>query len=227
MQFEVKLTLDGLMTLIAGLIAFIAVMIQIRSSSGQLRDQLEAQRDAERQEQERQRRVVANAVLFEIDGLYRYLLRDVRNFLRDVNPETENLKGLEAKPGRTNPFVVFEGNVYRIGELEQTAAADVVRFYMGARAYFSALERYDTSRDRYLSNPSDHEVEDLTRQYLGMVKRAIPPLIVIAHRTCKELCGILDITFQGPDIAVAAEDMDALREEITKMGDGAIFEPGS
>ena len=227
MQFEAKLTLDGLITLIAGLIAFIAVMIQIRSSSGQLRDQLQAQRDAERQEQERQKRVVASAVLFEIDGIYRYLLRDVRNFLRDVNPETENLKGLEAKPARTNPFAVFEGNVHRIGELEGVVAADVVRFYMGARACFSALERYDASRDRYLSNPTDQEVEDLTRQYLGMVKNTIPPLIVIAHRTCQELCGILSITFKAPDIAVAVEDMDALREEITKMGDGAIFEPGS
>jgi hypothetical protein len=40
MQFETKLTLDGLMTLIAGIIAFVAVIIQIRSSSKQLHDQM-------------------------------------------------------------------------------------------------------------------------------------------------------------------------------------------
>jgi len=47
------------------------------------------------------------------------------------------------------------------------------------------------------------------------------------RRKLAELCRILSITFKAPDIAVAVEDMDALREEITKMGDGAIFEPGS
>jgi hypothetical protein len=224
MQFEAKLTLDGLMTLIAGIIAFAAVIIQIRCSSKQVRDQIRAQRDAEREEQERQKRVVAGALLFEIDGLYRWLLRDVRDFLRDVNPETEELSGLEAKPVGTNPFVVFEGNAGRVGELEGPLVENVVRFYMGARAGLYMIERYDGARTRYLAEPSA-EREDLARQCLENVKRGIPPLIVIAYEACRQLCELLTIEFKVPRIAVATENMDALRQEITKMGYGEIFEP--
>jgi hypothetical protein len=225
MQFEAKLTLDGLMTLVAGLIAFTAVIIQIRSSSKQVEDQIKAQRDAEREERERQKRVVASGILFEIDGLYRWLLRDVRNFLRDVDPEKEDLRLLEAKPSGTNPFVVFAANAGRIGELHEPIAENVVRFYMGAQASLYGIERYDKARDRCLADPSE-EWEDLARQWLGNVKRGLPPLIVIAYNVCQQLCVVLSIRFQAPRIAVAAEDMEAVRQEITKMGDGVMFEPG-
>jgi hypothetical protein len=217
-------TPDGVMTLIAGLIAFAAVIIQIRSSSGQLRDQIRAQRDAEREEQERQRRIVARALLFEIDGLYRWLLRDVRDFLRGVNAKTETLSGLEAKPVGASPFVVFDANAARVGELEEPLVENVVRFYMGARACLYAIERYDGARTRYMAGATT-ENEDLARQWLENVQKGIPPLILIAYKVSRDLCEALSIKFEAPRIAVAAENMDALRQEITKMGYGEIFEP--
>ena len=71
-----RFTPDGDLTLVAAAIAFIAVIIQIRSSSKQVQDQIKAQRDAEREEQERQKRAVATAILFEIDLIYRSMIRD-------------------------------------------------------------------------------------------------------------------------------------------------------
>ncbi len=223
-----SLSADGLAmictTLFAAAFGFLAVVLQIRSSYMTFSLQVEADAATRREEQQRQKRVVATGVLFEIDGLYRYLLRDVRSFLQDVNPETENLRGLEVKPGRTNPFVVFEGNVNRIGELDASVAESVVHFYSGARAYFSVLERYDMSRDLYMADPTNQEREDLTRQYLGMIKKTIPSLTLIAHSTSKQLCTILSINFEAHRIAVAAENLDTLRDEITRMGDGGIFD---
>jgi hypothetical protein len=220
-----RFTPDGDLTLVAALIAFIAIIIQIRSSSKQVQDQIKAQRDAEREERGRQKRVVASAILFEIDGLYRWLLRDVRDFLRDVDPEKEDVRLLDAKPAGTNPFVVFAANAGRIGELDEPIVENVVRFYMRAQASLYGIERYDKARERYLSQPSA-EWADLAQQWLGNVKRGLPPLILIAYEVCQQLCAVLSIRFQALRIAVAAEDVGAVRREITKIGDGAMFEAG-
>lgn len=224
MQFEAKLTLDGLMTLIAGIIAFGAVIIQIRSSSKQVQEQIKAQRVAAEAEQERQIHVVARALLFEIDGIYRWLLRDVRNFLRDVEPETEDLKLVEAKPVGTNPYVIYEGNASRLGELDELSVENVVRFYMGAQACLYSIKRYDDARGRYLANQTE-ETEDFARQWLGNVKNSIPPLIIIVHEVCQRLCTLLSVEFEAPRIAVAGEDMDSVKQEIIKIGDGGIYAP--
>jgi hypothetical protein len=223
-----SLTADGLAmiwaTLFAAACGFLAVVWQIKSSYLTFARQLEFDAATRLDEQQRQKRVVATSILFEIDGFYRYLLRDVRSFLQHVNPEGEDLRGLEVKPGRINPFVVFEGNVSRIGELDTSVAESIVQFYSGARAYFSGLERYDMSRDLFVADPANQGREDLTRQYLGMIKKTIPSLTLIAQRCSKQLCTILSINFEAPRIAVAAENVDALVEEITKMGDGGIFD---
>ena len=241
MQFEAKLTLDGLMTLIAGVIAFVAVIIQIRSSSKQVQEQIRAQRDAEREEREREKRVVASAILFEIDGLYRWFLRDVRNFLRDVDPDKEDLSLLEAKPAPANQAVVFAANAGRIGELDEPIVENVVRFYMSVQAVLYGIDRFDEARRRYLAASSEGpehddrqwleksagymQLEDFARQWLGNVKKGLPPLIVIAYNVCQQLCTVLSISFEAPRIAVADEDMHAVRQEIIKTGDGAMFEP--
>jgi hypothetical protein len=217
-------TPDGVMTLAAGVIAFVAVIIQIRSSSKQVQDQIKAHRDAEQEERERQKRAVASAILFEIDSSYRYLLRDVREFLRTVDPEKEELRTLGIKP-LVARFPVLDANAVRIGDLGEHAAADVVWFYSGIRAYLASLDAFALSHEQWLGKPDDALLEHKTRAYLSHAKNTIPSLIYLAHEVSRELCRISSRPFKSPSIAVAAEDMNALREEITKMGDGAIFEP--
>jgi hypothetical protein len=131
MQFEAKLTLDGIMTLVAGVIAFIAVIIQIRSSSKQVQDQMKAQRDAEREEQERQMQSVATAVLFEIDHVYR-LISD------QVHADDFNIRYL-IPPNR---FIVFEANAGHLGSLGSDLARAIVRFYGEAGRYFLGSQQH-------------------------------------------------------------------------------------
>lgn len=131
MQFEAKLTLDGLMTLIAGVIAFAAVIIQIRSSSRQLRDQIKAQRDAEREEQERQKQSVATAILIEIDHVYRLISDQVHADDFDIH--------YLIPPNR---FVVFEANAGYLGSLGSDLAQTIVRFYGEAVRHFLASQQY-------------------------------------------------------------------------------------
>jgi hypothetical protein len=233
---------DGDLTLVAGAIAFVAVIFQIRSSSKRVQNQIEAQHRAQKEEQDRQKRVVASGILFEIDGLYRWLLRDVRDFLRDVDPEKEDLTWLEAKAVPTSQFAVFAANAGRIGELDEPIVENAVRFYMSVQAISYGIERYDEARRRYLAARSHEgedirrrllenfmgnvEFEDPARQWLGNVKRGLPPLVLIAYNVCQQLCAVLSISFEAPRIAVAAEDMHAVRQEIIKAGGGTIFEHG-
>jgi sensor domain CHASE-containing protein len=106
MQFEAKLTLDGLMTLVAGVIAFIAVIIQIHSSSKQLQDQMDAQRDAEQDELERKKRAVATAIDFEIDSIYRTFVRSVKALFESAASEHDFAQRLVGKGIEWLPFTV-------------------------------------------------------------------------------------------------------------------------
>jgi hypothetical protein len=132
MQFETKLTLHGLMTLIAGIIAFAAVIMQVRSSSKQVRDQIKAQRDAEHDEQKRQKLAVAKALLTEIDHFVLFHVRPLIN----KEPGREFVKFLD-----DTPFTVFQANAYRLGEMESETARTVVHFYGLASEHVASLRR--------------------------------------------------------------------------------------
>ena len=230
MQFEAKLTLDGLMTLFAGLIAFAAVIIQIRSSSGQLRDQIRAQRDADREEQERQKKAVATAILFEIDGFYRAYLRDPRDLLARIGSTKDSLPGIRLAV--FNPFPVYVGNSSKIGELDVEKVQGVVHFYGVATSYLSILQDYKNSLERVdrakfvsmtprgsgdFSSLAD---EAEARLNLRHVKEALPELIKFTWLVCHKLCGFTDVKFEFPIIGVAAEQI-SIQDFTTSVGNNA------
>jgi hypothetical protein len=95
------------------------------------------------------------------------------------------------------------------------------------RAYLTSLDNFALSHERWLSEPGNTQREQMTRMFLLDMKNAIPSLIYLAHEASKELCIILSKKFETPTLAIAGEDMGALQEEITRMGDGQIFERGS
>ena len=225
-----SLSIDGLATigttLVAAATGFLAILYQIRSSSIQLREQMADQHLASAAETERQKRAVASAILFEIDGTYRFLLRDVRDFLRAVDPANVDLRTLAVKSFAVR-FPILDANAGKIGDLSEETVANVVGLYSCLNAYLISLDNFARSHERWLSEPDNRLLEEHTREYLSHVKNTIPSLICTAHETSRELCNILSRKFESPWIAIAAENMDALREEITKMGDGEIFEPES
>ena len=222
MQFEAKLTLDGLMTLVAGVIAFSAVIIQIRSSSKQLRDQIKAQRDAERDERERQTKAVATAILFEIDGFYAGYLRQPRDFLAGKDIEKDELP-LFTSIG-TNPFPVYQGNTGKIGELPVERVQAVVGCFREADRMVSYFNDYESSfeRERQLwSNigKSISVAEDKAdrraygdqlrraRTQLARIKDALPEVIKLTYLVCHTLCQFTGVPFEYPRIVVAAEKL--------------------
>src|ERR1700685_3895301 len=77
--FVAKLTLDGLVTFVGGLLAVFAVLYQIRRADRGLQKQLNAEKYGRRDEARERQRRVAVALLFEINS---YWAGDVRNLLK-------------------------------------------------------------------------------------------------------------------------------------------------
>jgi len=207
MQFEAKLTLDGLMTLIAGLIAFAAVIWQIRSSSKQVQDQIKAQRDAEREEQERQKRAVATAILFEIDLIYRSMIRDTGEAIQN-----EKAVGGEfvVKPHSLH-FAVYEGNASKIGQLPANIGQDIVEFYGSATRFLITLQAYSDAVRNAHEAPSNIDWRGMASQYREHTVKAIPWVRLLSYMVSRRLCEYAGVEFTAPTIAVAAENLTHLQ----------------
>jgi hypothetical protein len=141
MLYDLKLTLDGLMTLAAGVIAFIAVMIQVRRSSHEVQRQLNAEKELRSDEQEREKRSLASALLLEIDHFYRgFLCRSLKLAQgatgKDVGSDMAFAIGI------SSPLDIYEGNTSKIGILGPEATTAVIRFYKMAWELTELWQRY-------------------------------------------------------------------------------------
>ena len=213
MQFEAKLTLDGLMTLIAGIIAFAAVIIQIRSSSKQVRDQIRAQRDADREEQERQRKAVATAILFEIDDFYYFHLRGVHGYLEGIARKGELLEVVRIPPSL---FDVYRGNTPMLGDLPDEVVEVVVHFYSKAEQFLALREDYRAERERH-AEPASHPDDRKEKTLFGHLRDSLPGLKRAAYAACERLCGFTGVEFKAPRIAIAAEEIAILNRETERI----------
>lgn len=133
-QLGRSLSVDGLAmigtTLVAAAIGFLAILLQVRSSSKQLRDQIREQRDAERTEQERQKKAVASALLLEIDNFYlRHLIdREIgAKVWRQLDANRQTVEVLKLIIGA--PFVIFEASADRLRELDESTSRAVIASY--------------------------------------------------------------------------------------------------
>jgi uncharacterized protein YjeT (DUF2065 family) len=213
MQSEAKLTLDGLMTLVAGIIAFVAVIIQIRSSSHQVRDQIRAQRDAEQAERERQKKAIATALLFEIDDFYRYHVRGAYDRL-DGKARSRELPEVVRIP--QSRFAVYEGNTPRLGELPHDLVEAVVHFYSKAEHLFAMREDYRAERER---GPANILLPQGTKAFtlMGHIRDFLPGLTLAAYIACEGLSGFADVKFEPLRIAIAGEDVAALNRNTERI----------
>lgn len=182
---EWKLTLDGLMTLIAGVIAFTAVIIQIRSSSKQLQEQMKAQRGGQREEQERQKQSVATAILFEIDSIYAQFV----DFAEDRSLLPESLG---------TGFPVFTGNAMQLGLLDHDTVAAVVRFYGEIKEHFLTAQALaarlrsiaDKQASFSLGDPRLGTILSIQERQKRNAQDGIAQLGPLARDACSRLCAV-------------------------------------
>jgi|GEM_PF-694174 hypothetical protein len=212
------LSVDGLAmvgtTLFAAATGFLAVLFQIRSSSKQLREQMRTQRDAEREEQERQKKAVATGILFEIDNFYVYHVGGAYDYIREVLQRRE-LPEVARIP--SSLFSMYQGNTGRLGDLPNEVVRVVVDFYSKAAQFLAVREDYRAEHERHLDLRFEHPDNWKTVTLCGHVRDFFPGLARAAYIACEKLCDVAGLEFKPPSIAVASADIAALNRETERI----------
>jgi len=197
-------TFQGVATLVGAFVALVAVMWQVRSSSKHLRDQIAAQRVAEEDERERQRRAIATAILFEIDSFCLFELDlDVR-YLARWDPDSNSLPSPAGL--RTNVTEIYKGISPLFGSLNAVSVSAIVKFYSMVGMYEGLWHRYQYSLDM-LRNPTNSAVEidpesllNDVRAQLKTIRDLIPEIRKLAENVTNSVareCGVEELLSKG------------------------------
>jgi len=222
-SFDAKLTLDGLMTLAGGVIAFLAVLLQNRNTRIQVDRQLAAEREARAEEARARSRAVGVAILFEIDHFYRFYIQDVMSLLER---RTEAKHPVVIKAPAPMSFPVYFGNCSHLGDLPGRLVEAVVHFYGIAQGYVSELRERAQIYEVGIRDGSPRALE-FPEALLPRVQKHCEALVPLAFLTCGLLCAYVDETFETPTVAVA-DDRHVTEErcEFLRIGVGQLRTPG-
>lgn len=200
------LSLETTVVLFVGLIAFLAVMIQV-----------EAERNARTEETEGQNKAVTRAILFEIDSIFPSMIRETGKALEDT-PNREFV----VKP-HSLWFPVYEGNSGNLGRLPADRVQEIVQVYGGLRRYLVTLEQYYSA---VINLHAAHDERGVDWQKLALGYRtelvsATPILTLMIYNASKYLCEYAGVKFESPTVAVAAEDVDLLIKKVGQTASSA------
>jgi len=199
---------DGALTLVAGVIAFIAVVIQIRSSSKQVENQIKAQRDSDREEQERQKKAVAAALLSEIDCFYLAGLSERSKLYESWEGRGSDPKSFEVfytVVGKS--FVVYESLADKLGGFDSTITRSIVLTYGSMAAFVECLKICEQGAgDTSIRGPVGPEMlKALRMQTQEEVRKSAESAVQYAALTCWTLCGLSGTDFSKLFIAKEPE----------------------
>ncbi len=162
------LSVGSLLALLGGTLAFLAVMIQI-----------DAGKQARREEGERRARALASALIAEIEDFKQY---HIEAFINQTAGDRVGFHGHE-------PFSVYRANAGRIGEFDESAARTVAHFYDLADELLGAERRY-----REIVNgqcfPSESYEEKLKRETDFFAKQILAKLRPLGNVADSVLCNL-------------------------------------
>jgi hypothetical protein len=193
--FDPRLTLDGLMTLLAGGIAFIAVLLQIRSSRQAVERQIYEEKGTRAREEEGRRQAVAKALLFEIANFYGYYRVYVRPHLDQKDPEACVPPSLIA-PG-SDFFAVYRGNAGHLGAFEQVLVEKVVKFYGLAELLLTNIREYTWSLAREFELRGSAQPGSAPRRLLKQIQNVMYATDSAGIEAMQKLCEATGTTIES------------------------------
>lgn len=197
--FVAKLSLDGLLTFLGGLLAFFAILYQVRRSDRGLQQQMNAERRAREDEAEDRRRRVAIALLFELDSHYKSRVRDL---LKLFEGQRNDSPPLVVKPTGAYAFPVYVGNASVLGGLPPVLVETIVNYYGLLRSYEATLGQYTQGYEMTLAGDSPIG-RALMAALVPRIKSEAAATTQSAYTACGLLCRFVDIEFRSPRIGVA------------------------
>lgn len=201
-SFEMKLTLDGIMTLAAGVIAYVAAVRQIRHADRGLQRQLDDEKKTREDGASDEQRAVARALLFEIDDFYRAQIRDLSNLLEK---EQEGAPPAVIKPMSNNPFPVYVGNASKLGVLPPSLVEAVVHYYAILQSYVATLVQHAQGYSMWVGGLNPQVGRALMQSIVPRIKSEARAITQLTFSTCGLLCTFTNTDFEFPRIGVAGD----------------------
>jgi hypothetical protein len=198
-SFEPKLTFDGVMTLAAGIIAYLAALRQIRHADSGLQRQLDDEKAARKAEYEREKVSYARAILSEIDCFYVHHLLPARKAITGFDPARTPLPLTMAESQESDSFPVYFGGSARIGILDPTTVSLVVHFYSAANTYLAAIRAYDKAMEA--KNSTD------ALKYLKHAAEFANEALKNAYLSCRALSEVCAVKFERPHVEISSENL--------------------
>jgi hypothetical protein len=182
-----------------------------------MRNQMNAQRNAEQEEAERHKRAIAKALLFEVDDFYSNHLRAVYDHYRNFDGKIEKLPGVVGVDIRM--FAVYNGNTPLMGVLSDEVVKSVVAFYDTARLHLLIVRDYKDLLREYLYGTHSPEAGQEALQLFFYVRASVPRLTRLSYETCMKLARFSDVPFRKDIVTVAGEDAERIaRDEKEEAG---------
>jgi hypothetical protein len=196
------LPLADWVVLFVGLIAFVAVMIQI-----------EEQQNTRKEEERLKRISVPNGILCEVNSFYLYYIQPSLGVMRTRGHDDHWL----VKSVDQLHFWVFEMVGDEIGSFPADLAWEIVDFYWLATICLDNLREYRLA----LLNADSVVgiVIDWKAQSVQARERLVPTLPCLALKTytvCEALCSFLGVPFNAARVAVASENKANIEAECRK-----------
>lgn len=197
-SFDPRLSWDGLLTFLGGLLAFFAILYQVRHSDKGLQGQLDEEKRRNAQAAEAENFALARA-LMEIDHFYLGYVRTLRLTFQGLQPG--QLSPLRSMP--SEPFAIYRSCGAQIGSLPASLVANVVRAYSGAQWLKDRVTDY---REAYFEVKDEgfvNQKAQFARALLGELPEVVKGAEVTLSHTAEMLCQFLGAKFAAPEIALA------------------------
>ncbi|MGH9453925.1 MAG: hypothetical protein ACRD2O_08150 [Terriglobia bacterium] len=215
-----KPSFDGVAAIVAGVIGFVAIIRQTRSSERSVTQQLQTEKKAREEEREVQKRTIAKAILFEIACFYWYFIKNMRAALDDRNGPLlpRSVEGVR--------FPVYEGNARPIGGFAEELGSDVARLYSLLRVYLDI--QYELRFAHLQDSRSGEDGADWSRMAEDRTKELgnmLPCLTFYIYDVSERLCTLAGVPFKAPTIAVAELDRSQLVRDCQESQVSRITKP--
>ncbi|MGH9684518.1 MAG: hypothetical protein ACRD4S_13020 [Candidatus Acidiferrales bacterium] len=218
LSFDPRLSWDGLLTFFGGVLAFFAILFQVRHADRGLKSQMDVEKRARNSAADERRRAVATGLLFEIDDHYRSNIRDVLQFLDGIRRDSA---GMVIRPISADPFPMYIGSVEILGELPPTLVEAIVHYYGLLGVYVSRLAKYLQAFD-YSMQGQSAQAKTLMDSQTPLIKREGEAITQLTYPICGLLSEFVGVEFSRIGVAndsnVNDDAREALKASLARLG---------
>lgn len=203
-----KISGDGLLTFFGGLLAFLAILYQVRQADAGIREQIETEKKERETDAQDRCRAVATALLFELDNFY---IAYIRGHANEISSSLDALRGLHSngrqlRPFRktpSDPFPVYKANASSVGILPANLVTWVVRAYSAAQWVVDRRSDYQIAREQSIAagnaGPAFEFAEGSLREMVDVHRGAE----LAIGQAVRELCVFAEIPFDPKAVTIA------------------------